>query len=45
MLFGYGEENFYYLRIELRAGTSADLFSGVRERQGFAIGAVANHGV
>ena len=45
MLLGDGGEDFDDLGIELRAGAAADFFAGVRERKGFAIGAVADHGV
>ena len=45
VFFGDREEDFDDLGIELRAGAAPNLFASVRERQGFAIGAIADHGV
>src|SRR5580704_13834422 len=45
MFFGDGKEDFDYLRVELGAGAAADFFAGVGEWKGFAVRAVADHGV
>ena len=42
---GDGEKDFDDFGIELRAGATADLFAGVGHGQGFAVRAVADHGV
>lgn len=45
VFFGNGEKDFYDIGIELRAGTTLNLFAGMGKWQSFAIRAVADHGV